>query len=233
MEFTLRFKKGKIVANNNIFEAGPQKRRKKMRLEGRLFVGSRLTEIKEVVTEDEISRINQELLTWAGFIEKNEQEKLEATELVKRYDFDGRANIQYSETFTTSTSESRYMKLPFISGLAGGIPGASALSKLINQDKSREKSTYDDRYGWDFTGVNVEVFNLKLELKFSIVLGADYNYAYGKTETFSKKAGFTLACSNKSSLLVDVYQAGILLDADRELMNEKHHPEIRVFLSSN
>jgi hypothetical protein len=52
MEFTLRFKKGKIVANNNIFEAEPQKRRKKMRLEGRLFVGSRLTEIKEVVTED-------------------------------------------------------------------------------------------------------------------------------------------------------------------------------------
>ena len=182
---------------------------------------------QEVVTEDEISRINQELLTWAGFIEKNEQEKLEATELVKRYDFDGRANIQYSETFTTSTSESRYMKLPFISGLAGGIPGASALSKIINQDKSREKSTYDDRYGWDFTGVNVEVFNLKLELKFSIVLGADYNYAYGKTETFSKKAGFTLACSNKSSLLVDVYRTKSDFDRLKELSENELKKKVK------
>ena len=45
---------------------------------------------------------------------------------------------------------------------------------------------------------------------------------------------FAEAASRSSrTLLVDVYQAGILLDADRELMNEKHHPEIRVFLSGS
>ena len=160
----------------------------------------------DVVSEDEINRINQEILTWAGFIEKNEKEKLEANDLVKSYDFDGRANLQYSETFTTNTTESRYMKLPFVDGLSGTIQGFEALSKLIAKAGETNKYTYSDDAGLNFTGVDVQVFGYKLQLKFAIVLGFDYNYAYGQTKTYSKKTGFTLACGNKSSLVVDVYR---------------------------
>ncbi|MBP3216766.1 MAG: hypothetical protein IJV26_00990 [Lachnospiraceae bacterium] len=45
---------------------------------------------------------------------------------------------------------------------------------------------------------------------------------------------FAEAASRSSrTLLVDVYQAGILSEGVRELMNEKQHPEIRVFLSGS
>jgi len=188
-----------------------------------------------VETADEINRINQEILTWAGFIEKNEKEKLEATELVKRYDFDGRANIQYSETFTVSTTESRYLKLPFVDGLSGTIQGFEALTKLITQAvKTNQYRAYYDNEENEHVGVDVEVFGYKLQLQFSIVLGFDYNYAFGKSDSNSKKTGFTLACGNKSSMLVDVYRTKSDFDrlkglSENELKKKIENGEIVIF----
>ena len=180
-----------------------------------------------IVTPDEINRINQEILTWAGFIEKNEKEKLEADELVKSYDFDGRANIQYSETFTVSTTESRYLKLPFVDGLSGVIQGFEALTKLITQSVAADRyRPYDDNEGNRYIGADVDILGYKLQLQFSIVLGFDYNYAFGKSESNSKKAGFTLALGNKSSMLVDVYRTRSDFDRLKDLSEDELKKQI-------
>ena len=177
---------------------------------------------EKVITPDEINRINQEILTWAGFIEKNEKEKLEANELVKRYDFDGRANVQYSETFTVSTTESRYLKMPFVDGLSGTIQGFQALTKLISKAvSSSQYREYQDQKGNGYVGVAVDVLGYNLQLQFSIVLGFDYNYAFGKSDSNSKKTGFTLACGNKSSMLVDVYRTKSDFDRLKELSEDE------------
>ncbi len=57
--FTLRFKKGKIVAKK--FKLRHPGRICILKLEGRLFVANRMTEIKEVTTEDTDSSYSKRL----------------------------------------------------------------------------------------------------------------------------------------------------------------------------
>lgn len=182
---------------------------------------------------DQVAALNQEILTWAGFIEKNEKEKFEAKDLVKRYDFDGRASIQYSEKFSASTAESRYLKLPFIGGVSGAIQGFSALSKVIASSKTSAQQSYEnDNNG--YIGVDVDIFGYKLQLKFSIVLGVDYNYNYGKDESHTKTAGFTLSASRASNYVVDVYRTPSDYDrlkklSENELKQKVENGEICIF----
>jgi hypothetical protein len=61
---------------------------------------------------DSIAVINRNIETWIRFMAENEYEKLNASELVKSYEFDGRASITHSESFTLGGSESRYWLFP-------------------------------------------------------------------------------------------------------------------------
>ena len=96
---------------------------------------------------DSISGLNQQILRWIKFLAQNEEEKLNVKEdnLVKNYDFDGATSIQYSESFSTADSYTRYLKWPIIGdsglgdGTVAGIMGKTAeglLSKVTTKGKN-------------------------------------------------------------------------------------------------
>ncbi|MBR7029206.1 MAG: hypothetical protein IKI05_07380 [Bacteroidaceae bacterium] len=152
-------------------------------------------------TTDSIQTLNRNILTWIGFLAVNEREKVEATDLVKSYDVDGRSSVSYNEAFTLAESQSRYFLFPLIQGTGGFSTGSFAV-------KAPTKGTHtESAYGQD-NGMTIDIntFGTSLSIKMSIVASLDYNYNYGKTETQTKKVGFTLSPSTKSNLLVDVYR---------------------------
>ena len=171
-----------------------------------------------VQVADSISALNQEMYSWISMLAKNERDKISVLphNLVKRYDFDGAANIQYSETFSTTANGSRYLRYPLLSdfgnvlNMGGAFPN---LVKAIEEGMTKGKastSTDDGKWFADNDG-NMVITEIKFagstaELAFKPVIMANFNDKYTSSETHSKKTGFTLSASSKSSLTVDVYR---------------------------
>ncbi len=171
-------------------------------------------------TGDSIKALNQEILAWVGFLAKNEEEKLSVvpTDLVKRYDFDGAANIQYSENFTMGKTMSRYLRYPGVTGLgnlfAATGPLAIIMSTLEEKLKKEGGSIKADPVPYiDYSdvfkhGIDLEVSGSTWETQWGIILNINASDKYNSSESHSKEVGFTLAASSKSSLTVDVYRTG-------------------------
>ena len=159
---------------------------------------------------DSVAIINSRISTWVEFLATNEKEKLEASDLVKRYDVDGRSSITYSESFSTSLTESRYFQIPLAGTGVGSVsfgPGMTAQTangKKTTQTQQEQTSDPDEFYT---TTMDFDVFGVGLYAKFTPVFSFDYNYNYGKSESHSKKVGFTLAPSGRSNLVVEVYRS--------------------------
>ena len=182
----------------------------------------------DTTTGDSIQSLNEEMAAWVGILAKNEQEKLSVlpTNLVKRYDFDGgMSSIQYSESFSTVSNESRYLRYPMLNGLgnvAGGTgilsPLFSALGKLLESKEgriaTREFVDVDDE-GKESV-VEVVVMGSTFTVKRGLIAQANFADKYNTSETHSKKTGFTLSAASKSSLTVDVYRTAgrYSIDAD-------------------
>ena len=141
---------------------------------------------------DTIQALNNEISTWAGFVATNEKQKLEAAEQVKVYDFDGAANVNYSETFTTSAGLHRYIKLPTEVSLGGD--GAS---------RTRQKQKGDSKTGDN--KVDYKVGGMKFAVSAKPVFEFNFNYNNGVDSSFTKTVGFVMACSRRSNLSVGVY----------------------------
>ena len=165
-------------------------------------------------TGDSIHSLNQEVAQWLGFLAKNEQDKLSvmSSDLVKRYDFDGGASIQYSENFTTSETNSRYLSYPLLqdAGLVGS--GLSILGTFI---KAWNTLKADQSLDYMVKTSKTDDLKVKFETKtllvtavteFTPIIEAAFSDKYNNTETHSKKIGFTLATASKSSLSVEVYR---------------------------
>ena len=150
------------------------------------------------------------------FLAKNEQEKLSvmSSDLVKRYDFDGgAASIQYSENFSTSKTNSRYLRYPLLSD--GGSFASAGLSILgtffkawnaLKADRMilyKEKtSTVDDQK----VQFETNAMFATVTTEFTPILEAAFADKYTSTETHSKKVGFSLSTASKSNLTVEVYR---------------------------
>ena len=158
---------------------------------------------------DSIASLNSQIKTWVGFIALNEKEKLEATDLVKVYDFDGRSSVSYSESFNTSAGMHRYWKLPSTVNLSGtfGPSGSNKGGYTFSEDEDR-----------NITAVGFKAGGVKFSLNITPLFGFDFNYKNGMSEGYSKQAGFNLACSRKSNLSVAVYHTNeISVDSIRKL----------------
>lgn len=173
------------------------------------------------LTNDSIQALNRNILTWIGFLAVNEREKVEASDLVKTYDVDGRASVSYNEAFTLSKSESRYFLFPLIQGTGGFSTGGFGVrSPDVGHSN---KSTNDNEQH-----IEIETFGNKIAIKLSVVASLDYNYNYGMNETQIKKVGFTLAPSTKSNLVVNVYRTQTnsqILDDRRAALLDAGHDE--------
>ena len=149
---------------------------------------------------DTIQALNNQIQTWVGLIATNEKEKLEATDVVKIYDFDGSSNIDYSETFNTSADLHRYWSAPSAINLTGD-DGANWRTGSDELSDRIEKKEEDNK----ITQVEYNVLGLRLQLNVRPLFGFDYNYMNGVDSTYTKESGFTLACSRLSNLSVGVY----------------------------
>ena len=141
---------------------------------------------------DSIAALNNQIYTWAGFIAANEKEKLEASDLVKVYDFDGASGVEYSETFTTTADMHRYWRLPSTVNITGEDIGGDNKGGEAAQ---KDPQTLEYQIGGLFFRINI-----------TPLLGFDFNYMNGVDTTYTKQTGFTLACSRKSNLSVAVYR---------------------------
>lgn len=167
-------------------------------------------------TGDSINALNQEIHTWIGFLAKNEQEKLSVmpNDLVKRYDFDGGASsIQYSENFTVSSNDSRYLRLPGLSDLGNitsnvlgyfdvFLKGWNTLHQPY-KDLEIEKKTFTDDGATEWVTKTIAV---ECRTKLTPIASGAFSDKYTKSKSNSKKVGFTLSASSKSSMTVDVYR---------------------------
>ncbi|MBR1713281.1 MAG: hypothetical protein IJ722_07745 [Alloprevotella sp.] len=163
---------------------------------------------------DSIRSINQQILTWAGFIAQNEQEKLEARDLVKSYDFDGRTALSYNETFSVGLAEGRYLKFPF-SSLSG-----SALAATVPIYQSSKGGIGNGRDENGRTLVEFEAAGYSFSMGIKPVMSINFNHKFGQTENYSKKVGFTLSMDRASSLAVDVYRTSVDLEALKKQAEE-------------
>lgn len=182
----------------------------------------------KIYAGDSISALNKTVERWIGFLAKNEMEKLSVTpnDLVKRYSFDGGASsIQYSESFSVNDNESRYLHYPGIDDLSQVTnAGISILKTFVESckhwfeinGKNASHKPAESEYLDDNGNEAIEMLAGGTYLKFSITPAMSLNVHDKNTmsQSNSKKIGFTLAASSKSSLIVDTYRTGSAYSVD-------------------
>ncbi|MBO6190091.1 MAG: hypothetical protein J6N92_04680 [Alloprevotella sp.] len=174
-------------------------------------------------TNDSIRTLNNNILTWIGFLAVNEREKVEATDLIKTYEVDGRSSVSYGEAFTLSKSESRYFLFPLAQGTGGFSPGSFPVRPPSVVEGGTKRSTNDNQQS-----INIETFGNKVAIMLTVVASLDYNYNYGKDETQLRRVGFTIAPSLNSNLVVGVYRTQAntqILDDRRAALLEAGYKE--------
>ena len=160
------------------------------------------TNTPDVSYADSIVGLNSQIKTWTGFIRRNEQEKLEAGRLLKNYDFDGHSSgISYSEEFNAIKANSGYWALPSVDVTGGGGRDASQQPK-----KEGEEGKLSFKVGGHYLYIGI-----------TPMVGFKSDYMSEGGEGVSKSTGFTLRCSTRSNLNVDVYR----IAADTTLLSQK------------
>lgn len=159
---------------------------------------------------DDVSDYNDQIVTWASFLAQNEYEKVLApytAELVRNYDFDGAANVQYSETFSTSDDYSSYFRiLPFTIGkdlMAQGVNNLVKTTFELIKGYDADNKHPDGRIS-----VNPGMGS-KVTFRIKPVFTIDFNDKNGKSESWSKKTGFTLSAAARSNYNISVYRTKV------------------------
>ena len=182
----------------------------------------------EGIHGDSISSLNQTIEAWLCMLADNEREKLEVSEsdLVKRYDFDGATSIQYSESFSATKTWNRSLRYPGINDLGQVTSGILPMIKYFVEAAKNwltvsGKDASNDPYpvkGTELDGTrHIELRAAGHYMKLTITPQITLNFTdkSGKSQTDSKKIGFTLAAASKSSLTVDVYRTASELTLEK------------------
>ncbi len=171
---------------------------------------------------DSILALNQEMLTWLGFLAKNEQEKLNVLEqdLVKRYSFDGASGISYSESFDVGESNGGYVLYPGIDIVESAAN--DALTILVETAKAAMndagQSVNNDPKGSSDNNKTqqqeVEAAGTKVNFSITPVYSLNANQNNTLSKSKSKTIGFSLVAGVCSSYIVDVYRTATIFTAD-------------------
>ena len=174
---------------------------------------------------DSIMTLNQTIEAWLNMLAENERQKIEVSEsdLVKRYDFDGAASsIQYSETFTATRTENRSLRYPGINDLGQVTSGlltvlqtfveaAKHWNEINGKNVGNKPQVLTDYVAEEdpnamATKVEAKAGGSYLSLQIAPAISLNFTDKNGVSHTDSKKIGFTMSTSSKSSLTVDVYR---------------------------
>lgn len=146
---------------------------------------------------DEVAQINKTALQWLKFIAQNEKEKIEANDLVKSFDFDGSASINYAETFNSSINESKYFNYP----VPKGVSLFEGLPNIIKGLMSKK-----DVSSLDSTDYEIKMLGMSMDIGISPVADVAYNVNYSEAESHSRSVKFSFSTNYRSNLHVDVYR---------------------------
>ena len=160
-------------------------------------------------TADEVEKINATASCWLGFLAQNEKEKLEATELVKSFDFDGSSSIEYSESFSGEFSANRYLNYPLSGSYDFAAAAGAAIDGFLNVIKSKANSSSGDKKneGGVETDFSVKIGSTGFGLKITPIASLDCSGDYDESEEQSRTISFSFDTDKMSNLNVDVYRA--------------------------
>ena len=193
-----------------------------------------------LIFADTIQALNNEMVIWLNYLALNEKEKLEVTpdRLVKNYDFDGAANIQYSENFSVARTDAGQIKYPLIQGQSLG----NAFPSLFDTFKALKNLDKIDKFSDDPEPQNAAIRDKAnggqevtvdagsgFSLKWNPILAFNINGKNSQQTTFTKKIGFTLSASSKSNLNVDVYRTKKTywdIDTSNNGLDETNHVKL-------
>ena len=163
--------------------------------------------------EDLVRDFCQSMLEWMGMIYQNEKEKLTATELVKNFDVDGGAGMNYSEGFKSDFSASEQFKAPWQSSGSVEILGSALklLGSILKTDgggpkitsQNPNEGTNEKDNPWSFSTTWAGLNNV-----FAINPVAEFNVDMpnSNSKTFERKESFTISMDKRSHLDFDVYR---------------------------
>ncbi len=173
---------------------------------------------------DEVSEKGEIIYTWTKMITQNEREKLNATDLVNSFDIAGAQGVTYSETFSSSYSNSTSMFFPYgvqpdyFARSADGVDFVGSLTSVA--------STVVNYLGGAIFGylesfkkldpeVSGGVKNKESSLQFkgkyfrwslTPVLASRTIGTNSLSKDFNRTASFTISAAPTSRLSVDVYR---------------------------
>ncbi len=174
---------------------------------------------------DEVNKLNQLIKSWVEILAHNEKEKLNPSavaDVVKTYDFDGAANIQYSESYTSSTDYTRYFHLPFLTGGTVNFKVSNLgglLESILNKFNSKPQDGTAEK-NVEGNEVHIRTTAAESVLRFFPVLSLTTNDKNTATDADTKKTGFVLSASPKSNLNVTVYRTKLSTDSINKMTKD-------------
>ena len=181
---------------------------------------------------DKVNELIQSIQAWYGFIRQNEQEKLEATDLVRNFDVDGGTRFSYSETFSGdySTSWNTIWPLgitsltdqyfdPTDAGMTGNFFGAltsifgpviNRLSKTLSEGTEKTSHSVSDSDKSHTTSIDLPGFRFKINI--APVVAYDVKPRNTESKQYNRTESFSIGMDSKSHLNFDVYR--VLTKAD-------------------
>ena len=160
---------------------------------------------------NQVKDLNQQIGYWLNMLAQNEEEKVNVLQsnLVKNYDIDGGvASLQYSENFAASRNKSGFIKWPGLdnANIANLFP-SWAWEPIKEITQLGEDAAVGQRDDPDRTlYLQAAVAGSEYKIKFTPILSFNFSDKSSENKAQTKKVGFTLSASPKSSLNVDVYR---------------------------
>ncbi len=184
---------------------------------------------------DEIAEKGEIIYAWTKMITQNEREKLNATDLVNSYDIGGAQGVNYSETFSSSYSNSTSMYFPYgvqpdyFGGKGTGTISsvASTVTNYIGGGLLGYLESFKRLDPTVWGGVKNQESSLKFAgvyFRWSLtpVLQSKTIGTNSLSNQYNRTASFTLAAAPTSRLSVDVYRVPM---ADPTTVTGKWSPE--------
>ncbi|MBP3776212.1 MAG: hypothetical protein J6I37_04420 [Prevotella sp.] len=175
---------------------------------------------------DEVSEKGEIIYAWTKMITQNEREKLNATDLVNSFDIAGAQGVNYSETFSSSYSNSTSMYFPYgvqpdyfagskgngtgtISSIASTITNyiGGAFFGYLESFKKLDPTVSNGIGGKGKEGTASVNFDGKyFRWSLTPVLSSTTIGTNSQSKEFNRTASFTIAAAPTSRLSVDVYR---------------------------
>ncbi len=187
---------------------------------------------------DEIAEKGEIIYAWTKMITQNEREKLNATDLVNSFDIGGAQGVNYSETFSSSYSNSTSMYFPYgvqpdyfggkgtgtisaIASTAVNYLGAGLLGYL-ESFKKLDPTIKENNIAHHGTESSIKFDGVYFRWSLTPVLTSQTIGTNSLSNEYNRTASFTLAAAPTSRLSVDVYRVPM---ADPTTVTGKWNPE--------